>query len=386
MFGNTVYGFVKNIKQLSNFLQEEYFIYINKDYRGKTMGYGEIISGMGKMATQTAKALYTTPMLKIRPFETLKPEIQQALGDILEITKKSVSINELPSISKEEALQMCKRGLKAFNNRRPNVELDIAGTKYAAEFIGGGGSKSAYKVLIGGEEACVLLPAGADWKDALNEATNVAQLKDLGVLTNDYCKIIEVKADGLTIPALITKPYNRHSFKIFDKKNPNDCLDDCFDVSKISEETLPNICSELVKDVRLLAKNNIALGCDSINLAIKEGKLRLYLNDLPYENLVDETFTSEALASEYLGNALDAFQALFSTKAFNSNQTLKNLGDFDYLTKISSDLLKLSEEELNMLGVGFSLEETKFLLGIKQAFAVAKNGNTAEADRIIRNL
>ena len=330
--------------------------------------------------------------------ETLRPAIKksdlvglkyapQLEGDVTHFSTKFDSLQQLPIISKEEALEICSqwKGLKAFNHTRQNVELEISGKKYIGQFIGGGGTKSAYKVTINDEEMCILLPSGG-WGEALNEVANTKKLKDLGLLTNDYCQIIKVNADGQTIPALVSKPYDKHSFIMFDIKNPNTQLDEYIDVAQISEETLPSICSELVKDVKLLSKNNIALGCDSINLAFKDGKLRLYLNDLPYENLVDKSFSSEELAQEYLGNALDALQATYSNKAFRSNPLLEKLADIIDSEKIINDLLKLSDEELKMLGVGFSLQDTKFLLGLKNALHTAKNGNIKEADKIIKSL
>ncbi len=308
-------------------------------------------------------------------------------GDVTHFSTKFDSLQQLPIISKEEALEICSqwKGLKAFNHTRQNVELEISGKKYIGQFIGGGGTKSAYKVTINNEELCILLPSG-DWGEALNEVANTKKIKELGLLTNDYCQIIKVKADGLTIPALVSKPYDKHSFVIFDKKNPNALLDKYIDVSQINEETLPSICSELVKDVKLLSKNNIALGYDSINLAFKDGKLRLYLNDLPYENLVDKSFSSEKLAQEYLCDALDAIQAMFSYKSLKLNPTLQKLADITDSKQIIDDLLKLSDEELKMLGIGCSLKDTKFLLGLKNALHVAQSGNIKEADKIIKSL
>lgn len=211
---------------------------------------------------------------------------------------------------------------------------------FSGQFIGGGGSKSAYKVSINNEEVCVLLPSGGNWKDAMYEAENVMKLKEKGFLANDYCKIIKVDVDGQEIPALITKPYDKHSFKILDGKNANDCLDSCINPSQITEETLPVIISDLVADVKKLADNHIIIGSDSINLAFKDNKLRLYLNDLPYETLTDKSMSSQKLAQCYLADALDVLQSWFSWKTFRENPILQKLGDYDFVQKFVEGILK----------------------------------------------
>lgn len=284
-------------------------------------------------------------LLQTRPKGTINIEglryIPENVGDVIKISRKAPSVQELATLTREEGLKMLEgaKGVKSFNASRQNIELQINGNKYNGQFIGGGGSKSAYQVLINNEEACVLLPSGG-WAGALYEPQNTMKLKEMGLLTNDYCKIIKANVDGIDIPALITKPYNKHSFKIFDGKNANDLLDNYINPSQINEGTLPDICSGLISDVKQLADNHIVLGSDSINLALKDGKLRLYLNDLPYEKLTDKTIPSKELAQRYLIDTLDVIQARFSWNAYESNPTLQKLGNYKFLKKFVNDLLK----------------------------------------------
>lgn len=264
----------------------------------------------------------------------------KAIGDTLNISKRQGAEN-LITLTKNEAIEILEKSknIKSFNASNQTVNLEIQGIKTQGQFIGGGMSKSAYRAVINNEEICVLLPSSG-WKESLNEAENVRKLKELGLVTNDYCKIVKVKANEMDIPALVTKPYDKHTFKIFDAKNPNNFLDDYIDINSVSEKDLPIIFSDLIKDINLLSKNHIALGDDCINLAFKDGKLRLFLSDLPYDDLIDLSFSSKKLQEKYLEQALDAFQALFSYKTYNNSPILQVMGDYIGNKKIVERLLK----------------------------------------------
>lgn len=268
----------------------------------------------------------------------LSPKV---IGDTINISKRQ-GVENLITLTKNEAIEILEKSknIKSFNASNQTVNLEIQGIKTQGQFIGGGMSKSAYRTVINNEDVCVLLPSSG-WKDALNEAENVRKLKELGLVTNDYCKIVKVKANGVDIPALITKPYDKHIFKIFDAKNPNNFLDDYIEISNVSEKDLPIIFSDLIKDINLLSKKHIVLGSDCINLAFKDGKLRLFLSDLPYDNLIDLSFSSKKLQEGYLVYALDAFQALFSYKTYNSSPILQAMGDYIGNKKIIESLLTL---------------------------------------------
>lgn len=199
---------------------------------------------------------------------------------------QATSIGLSKSMTVEEAKVLMKNtGLRTFSARDTQVAMKINNRDVVGYWLEGGGSKCAYRVNLDGEEVCILLPHN-NWYAAMNEPKNTLILKNLGLVTNDYCKILPVEVDGKTIPALVSKPYDRHLFKIFDKKNPNDDLDKYFDIGKIREDNLEEVFGSLVKDVKTLVDNDIRLAYDSFNLALKDGKLRLYLNDLPYDNII----------------------------------------------------------------------------------------------------
>lgn len=206
-------------------------------------------------------------------------------GGIKYISNPKISIGFIKSIPVEDAkIMMQNSKTRAFSAIDTKVPMKINGKDVIGSWIDGGGSKCAYRVNLEGEEVCILLPHN-NWFGALNEPQNTVTLKKLGLITNDYCKIIPVEVEGQKFPALAMKPYDKHSFKIFDKKNPNDDLDKYFDIGKITEDNIDEIFTALVKDVKTLVDNDIRLAYDSFNLALKDGKLRLYLNDLPYEKL-----------------------------------------------------------------------------------------------------
>ena len=249
-------------------------------------------------------------------------------------------IGLIKSITKEEAKKMltfCR--IKPFSARDRQVALKINGQEVLGTWIEGGGSKCAYRVKLNGEEVCVLLPH-ANWGAAVNEPQNMLELKKLGLVTNDYCKIIPVEVNGTTIPALVSKPYDKHSFKIFDKKNPNDALEKYFDINKMSEENIEEIFTPLIKDIKTLIDNNIHLAYDSFNIALKDGKLRLYLNDLPYEKLVRKGNNDE-LFKIYTDYTTEAVAASFSWSAARKNPFVNSLGSIAGTDKIYPKLLDL---------------------------------------------
>ena len=246
----------------------------------------------------------------------------------------------LKSMTKEEAKEMlanCR--IRSFSARDRVVPMKINGQEVSGKWIEGGGTKCAYRVNMDNEEVCVLLPHSG-WSAALNEPQNTIMLKKLGLLTNDYCKIVPVEVEGVKFPALISKPYDKHSFKIFDKKNPNDDLDKYFDINKMTEENIEEVFTPLMRDIKTLIDNNIRLAFDSFNIALKDGKLRLYLNDLPYENIVKKG-NKDNYFELYTDYSVDAVAASFSWGAMKKNPFIDSLGSIKGHDKIFPKLKEI---------------------------------------------
>ena len=248
------------------------------------------------------------------------------------------------SMTYEKAIKMLEKYKgKTFSARDSDVFMEINGNNVVGTWLDGGGSKSAYLATINGEDICVLLPNKIqNWQFALNEPQNTIILKKYGLLTNDYCKIVPVKVDGQTLPAIITKPYEKHSFRIFDKKNPNDKIGNYINVDEINSETYLNLIQDLIKDVKTMSKNGIKLSYDSYNIALENGKVRLYFNDLPYENgeMFDKNMEYSQLLRYNLLYAINALTYAFGPKAWRTNEYLKSISACGGETKLVDELLK----------------------------------------------
>ena len=258
---------------------------------------------------------------------------------------QTLGIGLTKSMSKEEAKDFIfNNSIKTFSMFNQKVKMKINGQEVVGEWIEGGGSKCAYRVKLNGEEVCVLLPHN-NWSEAMNEPQNTLAFKKLGLVTNDYCKIIPVEAEGQMIPALVSKPYDKHSFKIFDKKNPNDDLSKYYDLNKVTEDNIEAIFGPLVKDVKTLIDNRVRILPDSFNLALKDGQLRLYLNDLPYNRLFAGADISDKKIP-YLSQSLSAFVSAindFKIKDYPFVYSLStSRGKNDLLPKLEEIYRKIS--------------------------------------------
>ena len=253
-----------------------------------------------------------------------------------------------PSMDYEKAIELLKKYKgKTFNAANDIVEMEINGNKVVGEWLGGGGTKSAYRVHINDEDICVLLPNKIpNWEFALKEPQNTIVLKKLGLLTNDYCKIVPVKVDGGTLPAIISKPYNNHSFRIFDKKNPNDNMGKYVNVDDINSENFLDFIENLLNDVKNMTQKRVKLSYDSYNIALVDGKPRLYFNDLPYESekMFDKDMDYTKLLNWNLRYAINALTGSFSMKARSSNQFLDSISSIDGEKKIVEELLNVIKE------------------------------------------
>ena len=253
-----------------------------------------------------------------------------------------------PTMDYEKAVELLdKYKGKTFNAANDTVEMEINGSKVVGECLGGGGTKSAYLTNINGEDVCVLLPNKIpNWKFALNEPQNTMLLKKLGLLTNDYCKIVPVTVDGGILPAIISKPYNNHSFRIFDKKNPNDNMEKYVNVDEINSENFLDFIENLLNDVKNMTQKRVKLSYDSYNIALVDGKPRLYFNDLPYESekMFDRDMEYTKLLKWNLKYAINALTGSFSMKARSSNQFLDSISSINGENMMVGNLLNIIKE------------------------------------------
>lgn len=253
---------------------------------------------------------------------------------------QETSIGLTKSMPVQEAKELIYNiRIKSFSARDTKVPIKVNGINTVGKWIDGGGSKCAYRVNINNKELCILLPHN-NWYAAMNEPQNTLYLKKLGLVTNDYCKIIPVEIEGQKIPALVSKPYDKHSFKIFDKKNPNDDLSKYYDINEIRENNIEEVFTDLVRDVKTIVDNDIKLGYDSFNLALKDGKLRLYFNDLPYETLV-KPGSKENRIQSYLEYMLDTLPSSISRQKIKENPFADSLCSMEGQDKIMPKLIEL---------------------------------------------
>jgi len=261
-------------------------------------------------------------------------------GELRYVSGPQTSICLTKSMTPEEAKEMMiNTAIKSFSARDTRVTMKINGKDIVGEWLNGGGSKCAYRVKLDNEEICVLLPHN-NWFGAINEPKNTIILKKLGLITNDYCKIIPVEVEGQKIPALVMKPYDKHSFKIFDKKNPNDDLSKYYDIHKIREDNIEEVFGPLVNDVKTLVDNDIRIAYDSFNLALKDGKLRLYINDLPYETLVKQG-NKENRILMYLEHMLGTVPSSIGWNKIKENPFADSLSSMEGQDKIMPKLIEM---------------------------------------------
>lgn len=260
--------------------------------------------------------------------------------NIAEIKYAPNSMSFQKSMNYDDALKMAKNYKdKTFSFADRTVNVSIGGNNYVGTWLGGGGSKCAYRVNYNGEDICLLLPHKA-WGEALKEAKNTQILKQMGFLTNDYCKIVPVKIGDSLLPAMVSKPYDKHAFKIFDKKNPNDFIDKHINIDELNETNAMSFFSELIEDCKKCAKNKLSLGSDSYNIALVNGKPRLYFNDLPYDS--SEMFMGnnyDKTLKYTLEEALSGLCGAFSYNAEKANPFVKKLYSLDFQDKFIEKIL-----------------------------------------------
>jgi hypothetical protein len=234
----------------------------------------------------------------------------------------------------------------------PTFELNGRALPYSEKnaYLGSGGTKEVFQVIINNEPVVMAIcgkvdgPAGlaSKWRSALNEPANIEQIRRLGILVNDRCEIIPVTVDGCRFPAIVMKPYLSHDFEIHDRKNPYANPKTGFDWLSIdSHGKMVDAFSGIMDDIKTLSMNGINLPYDSVNIAVKKGKLRLFVNDIGAPTLQNKSADSRKIADSLLGKAIEAFFVIpYSTQ---------NGGVSPYMKLASSDTKTIKSLMVNKM-------------------------------------
>jgi len=231
------------------------------------------------------KAINFFPYFKSSSGLIVRRALNPLAADTVSFKSKS-----LPIITPEKAYKLLEENTyKSYNGTTAyEIPIKIGSAQYIARRLDGGGTKTVYEIEHNNEKVAIALANSPErWKNVLNEPQYTREIREAGLLTNDCCGIVPVEVDGKTFPALRMKPYNEHNFRIFDCKNPSDRIskdEGICDFENLTTEQACDMLNDFIDDVNKMLKNNIDIGSDSINLALtKDGKFRLYINDLPFE-------------------------------------------------------------------------------------------------------
>ncbi len=170
--------------------------------------------------------------------------------------------------------------------------------------------------------------------------------RDAGLLTVDFLEIIPIKIEGKSFPALLAKPYDMHSFKIFDCKTFDDKLCRHLSSNELNEEIAMKYLIDIVPDVQKLVDNSFSVGSDSINLALtKDKKLRLFINDVGSRGDISKrnNFTQNEKkehAKFYLKKAIDGFAFNFPL-ALNKKSYIYKLQNGNAAEALMENLYKI---------------------------------------------
>ncbi len=271
----------------------------------------------------------------------LPQSIRHLDTDVLEKTLNS--IKPYQDLITPELIEKLPR----FNNMVKTVDLGIDNQTLIGKLLEGGGTKTAYEINRNGVKEVILLPNKAgNWKQVLEEVPNTKKIKEMGLLTNDYCDVQLVAVNGQTFPALKMKPYSEHNFKIFDSKNRRSStgkLEVTISADDLTADKIVSRFDGILTDIQTLLNHNVRLGSDCFNLAqMKNGNLRLFFNDLgEIPNQSEAIENKEKLARVYITRAVDNFFNGFSDEAYYSpNSKLEELSSSENIDLIVNKLIE----------------------------------------------
>ena len=121
-------------------------------------------------------------------------------------------------------------------------------------------------------------------------------------------------------------------------------MDKYVNVNDINDENFMDFIETLLNDVKDMTQKRVKLSYDSYNIALVDGKPRLYFNDLPYESekMFDNDMEYAKLLKYNLKYAINALTGSFSWKARTSNQFLESIssigGEKMLVEKLSSEI------------------------------------------------
>lgn len=186
-----------------------------------------------------------------------------------------------------------------------------------AQQLGSGGSKEVYDAEVGGVHYALAIPGTVDdapvtidkWKKILNEPANTARFRELGFYANRLCELVKAKINEIDFPALIMQRYEDLPFEVRDSKNPKSSVGDTRIIPKgIDVSQIPGLIQPLAGDIKGLLTQNVKVGSDAFNLAVVNGRPRIYFNDLggaKFESLPQSDI--ETVTNYYITSALAAF-------------------------------------------------------------------------------
>lgn len=244
---------------------------------------------------------------------------------------KNIPDTELARMLSEENITQINKS--RFNNHTFGevTSLEIDGKTLPARYLNSGGTKEAYEVIIDGERTIFAICNATDrpvdqirkWTGVLNEPKNTKFIHNLGLCTNNHSSIYPVKIYGHDFPALRMSPYSELPYKIIDGKRSGEAFDEMLD--GLNDEKILKTLGTTIKDLQIVVKQKLTLGDDSINLCQDSKAWRLFINDLPYENIASSELTPTQSAKEYASILLRRYLNLFSSNAQNETLYLKDI-------------------------------------------------------------
>lgn len=201
--------------------------------------------------------------------------------------------------------------------------------------LGRGGSKSVFEVTIGDESFALALPNPTDnneimknkWGKALTEPDKTKKLRNMGLLVNPICEVVELTIKGVPFTGIKMARYEDLPFHVMDGKAPY-ILSIIRDVlpKDINLSSFETFFTHISCDVVTMVKNGVIVdGFDSVNVCIDRGALRLFLSDLGDMKINDlqDPGEVELYVRSVVTNALGAFVSKLSEEDQQKMEQIK---------------------------------------------------------------
>lgn len=237
------------------------------------------------------------------------------------------------------------------------IPITIDGETVDTHLLNGGGSKKVYGTITQAGPLAIALPntdvdGGAvlrgKWRASLNEPYHTDYIRSLGVPVNDVSKVQLIQVGKCTFPAIVMTPYSELDVTVFDYKNTADNNNTLVNLDNLNsnEDALPYF-SEVSKDIQTLINHNVGLGSDSVNLCVKDGKLRLYINDLQQPSIHTSKIEKCDKALWYAKQAITGFYYSFPHKKRENYNYLQELNRYkSTYNELAKNIVELVETDL----------------------------------------